>query len=836
MVIQNADGVGVKENFDGMDVTDNADGMDVIDNADGMDVIDNADGMDVIDNADGDRQADGMDVIEEVFSIPSPLSSPIPSSPSSVPPFLPPSPSSLYTSLENSITEQSEHPNDDVLNASLYQNASISLVTALLLIMSFSLKHNLTDAAIQDLLQLISYFIPKPNTHVTSLYCFKKFFKFTQPNSSLMYYCKDCKASFEDGLNLECRLCGTPRNSKCYFIYLCIKEQIKNLFSRPGFFHAISHRFNRKGPLDVISDVYDGALYRALSRPEEFLSSACNISFQWNTDGVPLFKSSSYSMWPMYFKINELPQKMRNGLNNKILAGVWFGITKPSINTFLKPLCQVMKEMFIEGVQVHPPELPSPFMCKAIVLMGTCDLPAKLTALNMVGHNGFHACPHCEQPGKTLSLGRGHVHIYPYMCDNPTGPLRTQKSVEMCAKEALRNGEKKNGIHPPGSCLMILPLFNIVDGIGIDYMHCILLNIVRLLVNLWFDSTHHRQPWSCSKKVHAADQRLMSIQPPSTISRKPRSLTERKYWKASEYRAFLFYYSLPVMFNVLPTEYYEHYMLLSHAIFILNSVSITPRGLTKANKLLHRFYYEFPSLYHERYLTLNMHQILHLTETVRNLGPLHTFSCFDHEHANGLLCRMIHSTHRVDLQLTYMFSTFQSMCNLAQNRNFQIEYLEHIIPSSSSMKGGVTALSPACNIVVDSSLAKLFQPFTSISTKSIPKYGRLRIKNNVFHSDTYDRPKKVNDSVISYTIMPCKENFGVISYFTCICFNYYAVVKQLTDIKCIGFVDHVFVCKRNGPLVVVPIECINTKVVFMSFSSDSHFVYFAKLPNDIEND
>ena len=86
--------------------------------------------------------------------------------------------------------------------------------------------------------------------------------------------------------------------------------------------------------LGVIADVYDGALYSALSRSGEFLSSVCNISFQWNTDGVPLFRSSSYSMWSMYFKINELPQRMRNGLNNKILAGVWFGTTKPSVNTF----------------------------------------------------------------------------------------------------------------------------------------------------------------------------------------------------------------------------------------------------------------------------------------------------------------------------------------------------------------------------------------------------------------------------------------------------------------------------------------------------------------------
>jgi hypothetical protein len=37
----------------------------------------------------------------------------------------------------------------------------------------------------------------------------------------------------------------------------------------------------------------------------------------------------------------------------------------------------VMKEIFAEGVQVHPPELRSTFMCRAIVLTGTCDLPAK---------------------------------------------------------------------------------------------------------------------------------------------------------------------------------------------------------------------------------------------------------------------------------------------------------------------------------------------------------------------------------------------------------------------------------------------------------------------------
>ena len=274
------------------------------------------------------------------------------------------------TSYEPESQNNMDQPSDDVLNASLYHNASISLVTSLLLIMSFALKHNLTDAALQDLLQLISYFIPKPNICVTSLHSFKKTFNATQLKSTCFHY---CKSSLENMLTLQCPLCGTDQDSKSYFISLCIKEQLQNLFGRPGFFTAIQHRFSRNTSPEVIGDVYDGALYNALFSAGGFLSSACNISFQWNTDGVSLFPSSSYSMWPMYLKINKLPQRMRNSLNNKILAGVWFGSTKPSINTFLKPLCQAMKELYSLGVEVHPPDLQCPLVCRT----GTCDLPAK---------------------------------------------------------------------------------------------------------------------------------------------------------------------------------------------------------------------------------------------------------------------------------------------------------------------------------------------------------------------------------------------------------------------------------------------------------------------------
>lgn len=75
-----------------------------------------------------------------------------------------------------------------------------------------------------------------------------------------------------------------------------------------------------------------------------------------------------------------------------------------------------------------------------------------------------------------------------------------------------------------------------------------------------------------------------------------------------------------------------------------------------------------------------MHQLLHLADCVEQLGPLHIFSCFDHETANGLLAKMVHSKCGLDKQIMYTFSCMQKMCNVhvAAENNAQMEYLEYI--------------------------------------------------------------------------------------------------------------------------------------------------------------
>ena len=114
-----------------------------------------------------------------------------------------------------------------------------------------------------------------------------------------------------------------------------------------------------------ISDISDGFVYKALIEKGAF-RSVYDISVILNTDGVPVFNSSSYSFWPVHILINELPYKMRCVLTmyvhayinflclriskeNRILGGLWHGKSKPDMLMFLKPIVDSLIQLHSKG-------------------------------------------------------------------------------------------------------------------------------------------------------------------------------------------------------------------------------------------------------------------------------------------------------------------------------------------------------------------------------------------------------------------------------------------------------------------------------------------------------
>jgi len=86
-----------------------------------------------------------------------------------------------------------------------------------------------------------------------------------------------------------------------------------------------------------LEDIYDGELYKAAN---DILSHPYNISLSWNTDGLSIYKSSNFQIWPFYFTINELPPHLRFKEEYMILAGLAFGSEKPACNIYLEPICK----------------------------------------------------------------------------------------------------------------------------------------------------------------------------------------------------------------------------------------------------------------------------------------------------------------------------------------------------------------------------------------------------------------------------------------------------------------------------------------------------------------
>lgn len=175
-----------------------------------------------------------------------------------------------------------------------------------------------------------------------------------------------------------------------------------------SFEEKLKFRFNRQKKChDSIEDIYNGEVYKKFTAFNGPLNDPKKISLTWNTDGIPIFKSSKLSVWPFCLIINELNFVQRTKRENMVLACLWLGDTKPSMLTFLEPICSTLSKIEREGVTVQFAGAKEPFNAKVFTIAGTCDLPAKALVLNSVQFNGRFGCLKCTQPGQTVRSGHG---------------------------------------------------------------------------------------------------------------------------------------------------------------------------------------------------------------------------------------------------------------------------------------------------------------------------------------------------------------------------------------------------------------------------------------------
>lgn len=300
----------------------------------------------------------------------------------------------------------------------LFENSRHSVGVVVLLICCFIIRFRLTDEAVSYLLKFMACILPHGNRLMSSLYHFRNFIKkFTcdaLPN--IIYHCNYCYTVVEKQ-SKQCPSCKntlTQSGAVAYFLQIKLVSQLASLWKNPDFCNAVrKHRFQhyRNNVNSKLSDIYDGNLYKKFFENNGILSNENNLSFSLNTDGAPLFKSSSVSIWPVYMLVNELPISQRKRRQNSLLYGVWISNKKPQMWSFFKPLFNEIQYLESSGHRFSDNEGNS-FLCKCILLTCTCDLPARALVYNCNQFNGEYSCWFCLQKGETYKHETGGNFSY----------------------------------------------------------------------------------------------------------------------------------------------------------------------------------------------------------------------------------------------------------------------------------------------------------------------------------------------------------------------------------------------------------------------------------------
>ncbi|XP_060564666.1 uncharacterized protein LOC132723884 [Ruditapes philippinarum] len=491
------------------------------------------------------------------------------------------------------------------------------------------------------------------------------------------------------------------------------------------------------------------------------------------------------------------------------------------------------------------------FLLKAVLLNVVCDAPARCIVQNFTQFNGFFGCGCCMTKGSSVQTSaRGTMLSYPYEITDDNAKmghsqLRTHSETVKYARDAFLNGKPVHGVKG-FTVLTDVSYFDIIKCVTVDYMHCVLLGVQKMLLQLWTDNGNKNEKFYIGDYVGVLDDRMAALTSPNVINRSPRHMKELKHWKASEYRSFLLFHSICCLQDMLPQDYYLHYLLFVESIYLLLQSSISRSDISRAQLLLAKFCAQMDYLYGQRYETYNVHCLLHLTEKVEDLGPLWCQSCFFYEDLNGSLRSLFHGTTKIELQIVSAVSIHQQIPFLVKKvtKRSEVEQLYHRFKNNSKhqnreyISNHMLAVGRQIECHHSQATRRLIEHAHG-PVHNVKQFFRFLSNGIMFYSIKYQYVTKRNSYTVEYTVNDLPQ-FGQIQYFLKTQMQsgtkYLAVIKQFlvvdstTKLPC-----HFYEVKENGQTDVVDVISIQQMCYFACLTT-SKKCFIGKIPVFIECD
>jgi hypothetical protein len=383
----------------------------------------------------------------------------------------------------------------------------------------------------------------------------------------------------------------------------------------------------------------------------------------FNIDGFSPQKSSSIQIWPILCKVNESVDQ------RPFVCGLYVGNSKPNtIGDFTKELIQECTEICSNDVVVGS----KTFKIQPLILI--CDAPARAFCKCVKQHGGYDACDYCRQHGVYLTDFR--IVTYPEI------------EAQLREDTAFATFSENSHQHALSPFIKLLPC---VTCIPPEYMHSVLLGVMRRLLYVWV-GTHKSKFRLTASQKEALSAKIVGYGKslPVEFSRRCRSLYDVDRWKATELRTFLLYVGPVSLPEFLSKRMYQHFLLLHFAVYVLTRKDYN-LYLDCAHACLQKFVIDISDIYGPNHVVYNVHLLVHLTYFSRLHGNLDCWSAFPFESYLHILKRRIRGTHNILPQLVNRISELESLYSSPPKSSFRFIFNDR--DNFACVDGGVIMIS-----------------------------------------------------------------------------------------------------------------------------------------------
>lgn len=423
-----------------------------------------------------------------------------------------------------------------------------------------------------------------------------------------------------------------------------------------------------------------------------FHTSENEIRLTVNIDGLPLFRQTNgMGFWPILGSIDQYPV---------FLIGLYEGKQKPiCANDFLHDFIEEAKELRMKGVVLR--DVVYRFVVEKMIM----DAPAMAYVTGIKGHSGYSCCSKCRVCGEqvTLPTGRKGVRLldtdaalrcnldfqlhYDYTSDPHTNDddldcVDVDEEEQGGLLEASL-GPDIDSHHKHPTALVTIPGFNIIRDVPLDYMHMVLVGVVKRLLVMWTTSSLYKM-----KKLQReiVSDRLISFRDhfPCEFQRKSESLEFLSAWKATQFRSFLLYTGIIALNGILDKKYFNHFSLLCICMRIVTcrvdrsanrSSTLQQRGMS-VKQWLRKFVTDGIELYTPAFAVYNVHNIIHLADDYMRFGPVDQYSAFRYESFLGCLKRLVTGNFHPVAQVINKYSSLLLTQQFGKEGNRAVDYVE----------------------------------------------------------------------------------------------------------------------------------------------------------------